>query len=661
MGRWNSLSPSLKLSGRVDIPSSVCKAIGFMSLRSLDLPPYLDTSISDVDRTLLNPCLSVSSAYERGVGYFTSTWLRHVAYGLADFASNGGRMRLITSHKLAPEDCAALQEGEDARDNPVLVNALREEIEELSQFALERPVQMLAWMVADGLLEVRIAIPTGKLDGDYHPKMGCFTDKNGDHVVFHGSQNETERGFRNFETIDIFHSWLNGHDATRVENHRTRFRQIWSGFHPHLRCYRLPDAIRRNLVRFCSERSRPYRVLPGGSVAADKWRHQERAMEKFLDKQAGILEMATGTGKTRTALKIAQELIQRDLIDSIVVTTGGSDLLDQWYKALAKDGPSWPRYRFDGRHKDGGAYLGQPKGKILIASRTMVSDVLERLPQNIRNRTLIVVDEVHGLGSPGLRRTLAGLLSSIRFRLGLSATPERDYDQVGNDFIASEIGPVIFSFELPDAISCGVLCEFDYQPLRYVLSEEDKAQRAKLIRAHEAAKRAGNARPDEELYRALADVKKASRQKLPVLREFLESRPHVLERSLVFVPTKAYGEIVQRIISDYTDDFHPYFTGDHRDNLQRFADGQLSCLLTCHRLSEGIDIQSVRAVILLSADRAKIETIQRLGRCLRTDETDEGKRALVVDFLCEEDSVLDDADRVRSDWISEMARTRRVE
>ena len=387
-------------------------------------------------------------------------------------------MRLITSPRLTPEDWAALREGEGARDDPVLVNALGKEIEELSRFARERPVQMLAWMVADGLLEVRIAIPTGKLDGDYHPKMGCFTDRNGDHIAFHGSQNETEQGFRNFETIDIFCSWFKGNDATRVENHRRRFGQIWSGRHPHLRCYRLPDAIRRNLVRFSTERSRPYRPLPRSSDVADKWRHQENAMEAFLDKQAGILEMATGTGKTRTAIKIAQELIQRDLVETIIVTTGGFDLLDQWYNVLIKDGPSWPRYRFDGRRKDAGAYLGHPKGKTLIASRTMVSDVLERLPQNIRDRTLLIVDEIHGLGSPGLRQALAGLLSPIRFRLGLSATPERDYDQDGNDFIASEIGPVIFSFGLEDAISCGVLCEFDYLPLRHSLSQEDKARRA---------------------------------------------------------------------------------------------------------------------------------------------------------------------------------------
>ena len=632
-----------------------------MSLRSLHLPADLDSSETDLDRVLMGPCLTVSISYDRGVGFFTSGWLRRVAAGLEHFASNGGRMRLITSPRLSPEDWAALREGESARNDKRLLDALGVEIQKLSQFAREQPVQTLCWMVADGLLETRIAVPTGKLDGDYHPKMGCFTDGGGNHVVFHGSQNETERGFRNFETLDIFCSWSGQSDGRRVENHRRRFERIWSNRDAHVRCYKLPDAIRRNLVEFTSSKPRPYVRAVKADSALDKWRHQDEALEIFLEKRAGILEMATGTGKTRTALKIAQELIDRDEIDSLIVTTAGPDLLDQWYRALIREGPNWPRYRFDGKHKDSGGYLGGPKGKSLIASRSMVSQILAKLPNARHDRTLLICDEIHGFGSPALRRSLSGRLSPFRFRLGLSATPEREYDEEGNEFIADEIGPVIFTFDLVDAISRGVLCEFDYTALKFRLSREDRAKKARLIAAHEAAKAVNNARPDEDLYRDLANVKKNSRSKLPVFSNFLMQRPSVLDRSLIFVSTKAFGEETQRIISEHTDEFHPYFDGDHRENLQRFSDGELNCLLTCHRLSEGIDIHSVRTVILLSADRAKLETIQRLGRCLRSDAQDEGKRALVVDFICTTDDDVDAADEERARWISRIAETRRKE
>ena len=514
---------------------------------------------------------------------------------------------------------------------------------------------MLAWMIADGMLEVRIAVPTGKLEGDYHPKMGCFIDSIGNKVVFHGSQNETERGFRNFEILDVFTSWSGEHEAQRIKNHQTRFKRIWNRHDPHVRCHKLPDAIRRQLVKFTDNQSRPYRKPSTSYTAPSKWRHQDQAVTAFLNNKAGILAMATGTGKTRTAIKIAEELIERDLIESILVTTSGTDLLNQWYKVLIREGPGWPSYRQYDVNKEAGAYLGRPRSKILIVSRQMIADVLIKLRPSARDKTLLICDEVHGLGSYNLRHTLTGYLSPFPYRLGLSATPERDYDIEGNEFLASEIGIIIYRFELQDAIARGILCELDYIPLYFSLSEQDQAKRARLIRAHEAAKANGTPRPVEELYRQLADVKKSSVEKLPALSSFLKNRPETVNRSLVFVPTIEYGEMVQRLVSEHTDEFHPYFSGDHRNNLIRFAEGDLDCLLTCHRLSEGIDIHSVRTVFLVSADRARIETVQRLGRCLRIDENDLDKRALVVDLICEND----ETDLERSRWISEIAQTRR--
>ncbi|MEM7005336.1 MAG: DEAD/DEAH box helicase family protein [Pseudomonadota bacterium] len=632
-----------------------------MLLSDIEIPVDLDTSADEIERVLLNPCLAASATYDRGVGFFTSRWLQRVASGMASFAANGGAMRLVTSPKLAPEDWAALKEGVDARSHPTLLDALSKEVDDLAEMAESRPVQMLSWMIADGILEVRIAIPVAKLDGDYHPKLGCFTDGDGQKVVFHGSQNETEQGFRNFESLDVFSSWASPHDARRVENHCNRFARIWEGRDPNVRCFTLPTAIKKNLVKFTSKKSRPYNLNPKRRVKPNKWRHQDDAVAEFISHRAGVLEMATGTGKTRTSLKIAHELIERDLIDSIIVTTGGTDLLEQWYDVLVSDGPNWPTYRLDGQNKDAAAYLRRPKGKVLVASRTMVNRVLSRLPEAITDRTLLICDEIHGLGSPALRKSLSGLMSPFKFRLGLSATPERDYDTAGNEFIEAEIGPVIFRFALEEAIRRGVLCEFDYVALPFELSEEDRAERGRLIRAHEAAKKAGNARPDEDLYRALADVKKTSLEKLPVFSEYLRQNPKSLDRSLIFVATMAYGEEVQKLVAQHTDDFHPYFTGDHRNNLTRFAEGDLDCLLTCHRLSEGIDIQSVKSVMLLSADRAKIETIQRLGRCLRTDAEDAGKRALVVDMVCVDEDGMEAADTERSTWIERVAETRREE
>ncbi|KNG91764.1 hypothetical protein [Pseudaestuariivita atlantica] len=140
------------------------------SLRSVKIPSDVDTSQDDIDHVLMNPCLAHSVFYDRGVGFFTSSWLQRVATGVAGFAENGGKMRLITSPKLKPEDWAAIKQGADALEDDHLLQALRTEVDELEKSASSKPVQTLSYMIAEGLLTVRLAVPTGKLDGDYHPK-----------------------------------------------------------------------------------------------------------------------------------------------------------------------------------------------------------------------------------------------------------------------------------------------------------------------------------------------------------------------------------------------------------------------------------------------------------------------------------------------------------
>ena len=113
------------------------------------------------------------------------------------------------------------------------------------------------------------------------------------------------------------------------------------------------------------------------------------------------------------------------------------------------------------------------------------------------------------------------------------------------------------------------------------------------------------------------------------------------------------------IVHQYRHDFHTYFADDESETLHRFARGDLECLITCHRLSEGIDIQSLRSVFLLSSDRARLETIQRIGRCLRRDPLDPDKRAQVVDFVRVRDvgdTTSDPTpDELRRDWLLELS------
>lgn len=637
-----------------------------MTLRDLSTTPHYATSTHKVLESFYVPALSRSTAYDRGVGYFTSNWLRLAASGLAGLAANGGKARIIASPKLDREDCAALNEGTDARNDPKLREALQRALTDLEQDLAHDTLAALAWMIADGLLDFRIALPTGELDGDFHDKFGVFRDASENSVAFHGSPNDSEKAFRNYESISVFYSWIDGREAKRVENEQDRFNLIWDNGDVNLRVYEMPEAIRRNLIEFTTRSNRPYTPPPAGPEpdGAARWQHQRDAVAAFLKAKNGILEMATGTGKTRTALTIAEELRERGLIATIVVAAYGTDLLDQWHTELVRRG--LPTFRAYERHHEAQSYLNNPEGTILLTSRQSLADVLPRLRSNVFRKALLICDEVHGMGSPSLVASLLGRLKPFAYRLGLSATPEREYDGDGNRFIEDEIGPVIFEFGLKDAIQKGILCGFDYVELEYEFSDDDRLAIRQAIRRYHAKARAGDAPAIEALYQDLARVRKLSKEKLPPFDTYVHAHPEVLQRSLIFVETAEYGLLVQDILMDLHIDFHTYYGDDDRNNLVRFARGELDCLLTCHRISEGIDIQSVNNIVLFASARARLETVQRLGRCLRIDPQNPEKRATVVDFIRVDHDDEDDptaelsADEDRRDWFRDIAAMRRT-
>jgi superfamily II DNA or RNA helicase len=372
--------------------------------------------------------------------------------------------------------------------------------------------------------------------------------------------------------------------------------------------------------------------------------------------------MATGTGKTRTAIKILDTLYKSEQVHSAIVVAFGTDLLDQWYRELNIQG-KYVLYRHYESNKEFNGYLLNPKGSVLVVSRQMFADFLNRLAPAMRPRTLLIFDEVHGMGSQALVAQLAGRLGQFTYRLGLSATPEREYDADGNRFIEQEIGPVIFRFGLEDAIKRGILCEFDYVPLEYQFSDQDKLEIRRVFARYHAKVAAGEPVSVEVLYQELARVRKLSKEKLPVFRDYLPGHSELLHRTIIFVETAEYGRLVQEIVLQVSGNYHTYYADDERDNLIRFAKKELDCLLTCHRISEGIDVHSTNNIVLFSASRAHLETIQRIGRCLRVDKTNPTKRARVIDFIrtdrSEEEAQLPSADEERRAWLTSLSNVRR--
>lgn len=623
-------------------------------LRDLVLQPEYRSGTDDVVDSFFTPVLGVAREYWRAVGYFSSTAFEVLGAPLGGFVAAGGTMRLVTSVELSGRDIAAIEQG--LSQQAVASERLIGTIVTMCQEPVGQGAVLLANLLAAGRLEIRIAVRRGGC-GIYHEKVGLFFDAAGDAVVFFGSQNESRQGLEeNYECIDIYTSWA---DGPRARGKREHFERLWRNEALGAEVFAFPEAARRELLRVAASHGPSNLETPAPSAAM--WRHQDEAIAKFLAARRGVLEMATGTGKTRVALRVLHQLLGAGQVDSAIVAADGNDLLAQWRRELGAFPSSLSRRlavcREHGAFHERDTFLVNPTGAVLLTSRLALPAVLRSLGVMGRRRLLLIHDEVHRLGSPGNVSALTGLSDEIPYRLGLSATPEREYDREGTRFIENHVGPVIYQFDLASAIHRGILSPFEYIPLPYTPSQEDRNALQQVYRRAVARKRAGQPMSREEIWMELARVYKRSRAKLPPFRELITQRPGLLERCLIFVETREYGEEVLSIVHTVRRDFHAYFEGEDSSVLQRFARGQLECLVTCHRLSEGIDIRSTKSVILFSSDRGRLETIQRIGRCLRVDPANPAKRATVVDFIRPRSpNAVDDADGDRRTWLEALSR-----
>ncbi|THE66474.1 DEAD/DEAH box helicase [Salinadaptatus halalkaliphilus] len=651
------------------------------NLRALEYPLLYETSTDDLISDFYTPSLSAASIYKRAVGYFTSSWFEEAAAGIAQLAAAGGTAKWVISPKLAADDWNAIERGDAAKRDPSLYAHMETLVEDLEHNLQQNPQNTIAWLIADGLLKIRIAITGETLGGDFHDKWGLFIDDDENKVAFHGSQNDSRKSLSNYESNSVFTSWRSSVDERRVEEHEARFDDIWANEKPGVHSFSLPDSVALGIAELRSD-DRPYED-PGEQsklTSPYRWRHQEEAVNAFLEAEAGILDMATGTGKTRTSLKIIDRLLRDEKIETLVVATRGNDLLNQWQETVLEhfSANEMFLYRNYNGYDELGSYLMAENDRldVLLTSYANLEDAVDGGMSDKLTEGLLICDEVHNIGADSKQDALGGKLDVFPYRLGLSATPFDPYDEARNEFIRDEVGPVVYEFGLKAAIQRGILTEFDYTPLRYELSADDKKEQKEVFGKFAGLKQQNPGIPQSQLYIMLAKVRKESEEKLPVFRKHLQANPHILENAIIFVASKDYGHKVQKIIFDYVDDFHTYYGEDDESKLDEFSSGGLSTLLTSKAISEGIDIKSVENIILFSAPRSKGTTTQRIGRALRKDPSNPTKKANILDFVvgsdidqnleedgsnAEENEEMTPPDKVRHDWLTTLSQVTQQE
>ena len=521
-------------------------------LPQLTFPPTIDTSSNDLFVDFFIPALKASVQYDRGVGFFSSGWLRLAARGMVEFAANGGKARWVTSPILSEADWEALQTGDAARRDPLLRDLLSRNIADLATMLEKDTLSALAWMVADEIITIKLALPRGKLDGgDFHDKFGIFTDAENNQVSFNGSYNESVKGTRNYESLKIFCSWQPAFQPL-VESDAIRFERLWNNEDPNVHVYDLPEAAKEQIIQLRLE-ERPY-PEPGwkkNSLGESKTvyqpatpeipdyitlrSYQDEAINAWFEKECrGLLEMATGTGKTITALAASARLYDRERSLTVIITVPYQHLVDQWNEEAMEFGykpilayqskASWldslnhQIIEFNGGYRQ---FIS-----VITTHTTFISREFQNSIARIDGPTLLIADEAHHLGAEQSRQNYP---HKVPFRLALSATPDRWYDDVGTLALRNYFGTTVFTFSLEDAIGVS-LTPYYYYPHLVSLTDEEfekyealSAKIAKLIN-----------REDVESQEALkmllikrANLLNTAENKLVMLSDLVDREPFI--------------------------------------------------------------------------------------------------------------------------------------
>jgi superfamily II DNA or RNA helicase len=628
-----------------------------MPLADLPLRPAYHKPEDDIASDFYLPCMAVATSYDRAVGYFSSAIYALAWKSLIQFVENQGRMRLICSPVLTSDDSDAMRAGYAARDDGQRSRQLVEELQALlNSSSTRKPAKVLATLVALGCIDIRIAwvgdSSAGRPKRIFHDKVGIFSDARGNSVAFKGSMNETWPGLAldgNLESVDVFVSWAGEREAARVSEERDYFDRLWSNDFPGVVTIALPDVAREALVAASDPdhwrelvQDIVIEVTAGNSWAPDARAnarqprpHQVNALNAWQAQgRRGILEHATGSGKTFTAMCAIGDSLKRGEVPLVLVP---SDLLlTQWsHEIRSTFGSSGLRllvcggghsdWRSDGRLR---AWTRPVAGQSKIVLATMQtassSDFLKMCRDG--SHVFLIADEVHRLGATV---TQSVLQLNCGPRLGLSATPERAGDPSGTAAILDYFGGIVPPpFTLGDAIASGALTPYAYNVSVINLESDEQAEWDAITkRLRQFAGRA-NGRDDKApldsrlklLLIQRARIVKSARGKASAAARIVKANFSRGQRWIVYCDDQAQLRLVRKSLVDQgipdVFEYHTGMGGDAAATLKLF-DSHGGVVVSIRCLDEGVDIPSVSHALILASSKNPREFVQRRGRVLR--------------------------------------------
>jgi superfamily II DNA or RNA helicase/HKD family nuclease len=556
----------------------------FQSLRDLKPIYFLPNDLFSEE--VLVPTFRISEKVDCMMGFFSSEALSTLAPGLAAFINcSKFSFRLIISPFLRPEDLEAIENG--IRSPEEVAQDVIESFVITDDLLQQHTLKCLSYLIRIGRIEIKIALMKRAL---FHPKVWIF--ENGDDAIAaHGSSNITLSGIKhNFEQISVSRSWIDSTQEYIIEKFRKQFDRLWDNEEDGCFVVSIPQAVRDKILRSYPSEHPPteseYQSLyrqatknKGNDTFDDKpqfapfnfkfeipswikyesgpFEHQGQAVKAWCSSDfRGVLEMATGSGKTITAMISAYKAYQENKPLLIVVAAPYIPLINQWCGEIGEFNVKTTNLAESGNAAERIRSIQQVKRRlktgisdveaIVVTHVTLCSDDFFDAISSFECPRLLIADEAHNLGRPGFINKPP---KYYEFRLGLSATPVRQYDEDGTEAIFDFFGPVVFRFTLKEAIG-QCLVEYDYHVHPCHLSKSEMDQWYDLTeKIKKSAWRKENGKPDDylaKLYRDRRELLETIESKVSILATLLDGLDlNGLRYTLIYASDKGPEQLEQ--------------------------------------------------------------------------------------------------------------------
>lgn len=638
--------------------------------RKLELKSSYRSDNDNIYCDFLEKCLKSSTSYDRAVGYFTSDSLYLLLEGVENLIKNNGIMRVVTSPILSEKDVIAIKN----LNNEELINLkIEKELKKFYSGKEEDITKIFSWLIMKNILQIKIAYQKNDI-GIYHEKFGIFRDIEGSKVAFSGSVNETIGGMsRNFESIDVYSSLDGKKDLERIENKERDFKNLWENKTNKIEVIDIDEAIKKDIISKAPtdeeivvilDKRCKKKIIKG--LTKPKWLNiRDYQIEAFKNwknnNYKGILEMATGSGKTLTALNIMAEISKNKRMFFIVVCPQ-TYLVRQWAEEIKEFGVKSIICNSENKN-----WKNEINNKlfllnedeidcvvVVVTNKTLQNVSFVRALRRVKKDVMIVVDECHNIGSSSFEEFLEKEdLKKISLKLGLSATPDRQGDQKGNEIIEKYLGNVVFQFSLEDAIKGGFLTNYKYYPYFVTLSEDEEKEYIELSKkiASISFSKNSNLKDRKKESTALEMLLFKRARLLNLTNSKIEKLLEVIDEdsfnNLIYVGAgKARGEyesneqkFIHKVMEVVSKNRHfklMKFTSEESKEerevvIKKFTEKDINAVVAIKCLDEGINIPSIERAYILGSTSNYREYVQRRGRILR--KSDNKSIAEIHDFL----------------------------